>query len=157
MLKKIFVGVLGAATAVIVGLLSLGNLMADKLSRPETVKRVISADEPCREAYAKVLDLQDRRDAGAAKASSDGEPLCRSAYEALDKINIFVPRQDLTDERLKRDTIKACARLSRVRADLLAQYASPRPDDAKLAALNGELATADTACQNQFKLLAGRA
>lgn len=156
MFKKILLGVLGIVTAGMVSLLLFGQLMADKLSRPEALKRIMAADEPCREAYTKVLDLQDKRAASATKVSGEGEPVCRNAYETLRKINIFVPKNDPLDERLKRDTIRSCALLSRVRADLMVQYGSARPDDAKLATLNSELGDAEKACQNQFKQLATR-
>ncbi len=156
MFKKILLGLLGLATAAMVSVLLFGQLMADKLSRPETIKQIMAADEPCREAFTKVLDLQEKRDANASKVSSEGEPVCRKAYDKLRKINIFVPQKDFTDERLKRDTIKSCALLSRARADLMVQYGSARPDDTKLATLNSELADAEKACQNQFKQLATR-
>lgn len=156
MLKKVLLGLLVAATLVMGALLVTGRLMADKLSRPEVLKVVMAADEPCREAYTKVLDLQDRRDAAATKASAEGEPVCRNSYQTLHKINIFVPQQDLTNERLKRDTIRACAELSKIRADMLAQYATPRPDDQQLKKLSDGLRTMDASCQNQFKTLASR-
>ncbi len=156
MFKKILLGFLGAATLVMGALLVTGRMMADKLSRPEVLKVVMAADEPCREAYAKVLDLQDRKDAGASKASAEGEPVCRKAYQTLHKINIFVPQQDLTNERLKRDTIKACAELSKIRADMLAQYAISRPDEQQLKKLSDGLGKMDASCQSQFKSLASR-
>lgn len=156
MFKKILLGVLGVATAVMASLLLFGQLMADRLSRPEAVKQIMAADEPCREAYEKVLDLQDKRDASASRVSGEGEPACRKAYETLRKINIFVPKNDVSDARLKRDVIKSCALLSRVRADLMAQLGSGRPDDVKLTALNSELSDAEKACHSQFKLLASR-
>lgn len=156
MLKKILLGLLGTATLVMGTLLVIGNLMADKLGRPEVVKAVMAADEPCRDAYAKVLDLQDKRDSAASKASAEGEPVCRNSYQTLRKINIYVPQKDFTDERLKRDTLRACAELSKLRADMLAQYASPRPDDQQLAKLSEGLRTMDTSCQSQFKTLASR-
>lgn len=130
--------------------------MADRLSKPEAVQRVMAADEPCRDVFARTLDLQESRDPGMAKVSGEGEPICRTAYRTLNKINIFVPQKDFTDERLKRDMIKSCANLSKARADLLSLYAGPSPDDAKRAVLQKELALADTACQNQFKTLASR-
>ncbi len=156
MFKKILLGFLGAATLVMGALLVTGRMMADKLSRPEVLKVVMAADEPCREAYAKVLDLQDRKDAAASKASAEGEPVCRNAYQTLHKINIFVPQQDLTNERLKRDTIKACAELSKIRADMLAQYAISRPDEQQLKKLSDGLGKMDASCQSQFKSLASR-
>lgn len=156
MLKKILLGLLATATLAMGSLLAIGHLMADKLGRPEVVKAVMAADEPCRDAYAKVIDLQDKRDPSASKASAEGEPVCRNAYQTLHKINIFVPKNDFTDERLKRDTIRACAELSKLRADMLAQYALSQPDDQQLAKLSEGLRTMDTSCQSQFKTLASR-
>ncbi len=156
MFKKIMIGLLAAATLGMGALLATGRLMADKLSRPEVLKTIMAADEPCRDAYTKVLDLQDRKDAAALRASAEGEPVCRASYQTLHKINIFVPQQDLTGERLKRDTIRACAELSKIRADMLAQYATQRPDDQQLKKLSDGLRTMDASCQNQFKTLASR-
>lgn len=142
-------------TVISAGLLTLAALMSDKLTRREAVERIMAADEPCRVAFAKVLDLYEKDIERATKASTEGEPVCRSSFESLDKISIFVPQDDYDDDRLKRDTIKACAQLSRVRADLLAQFGSESPDEGRMSALNRELAEADKSCQGQFKRLAG--
>lgn len=143
-------------SVVLAVVLGVAALMSDKLTRREAVERIMAADEPCRAAFAKVLNMYETDMEGATRASTEGEPICRSSFETLDRISIYVPKDDYDDERLKRDTIKACAQLSRVRADLLAQFGSETPDESKMAALNKELAHSDALCQRRFEQLAKR-
>jgi hypothetical protein len=139
-----------------VGLLTLGSLMADKLSKPETLERIMAADEPCRAAYTKVVDLQDAKGQAAevAQLSRDGEPVCRGAFKRLDDINIYIPKNDYTQQRDKKAAIDDCAALSRVRADLLAYHGASSSDEPRLQKLTTDLDRTDRTCRASFERLA---
>jgi hypothetical protein len=149
---------IGALTLTLVfgALLTLAAIMSDRLTQKEAVERVMSADEPCRAAFAEALDAAVKDPAGEGRTrSASALPLCRDASAQLEKISIFVPQDDYTDERGKRDMIKACAQLSKARADLLQGLAAETPVQEKLDAANRALARADADCQARFKRLAG--
>lgn len=137
-------------------LLLLAAVMSDNLTRKQAAERIIAADEPCRAAYARMVELED---AGAAKAAEAleaaraGEPVCRAAFKQLDDINIFIPR-GVSDARDKKAAIDHCASLSRARADLMAFAAVASKDETRLQALNTELESADGACQRSFATIA---
>jgi hypothetical protein len=116
----------------------------------------MAADEPCRAAYAAVVE---RRGGFApspevAELARTGEPACRASFKALDAINIFIPSRNSEEPRRKKAAIDDCALLSRVRADLLAAFAAPTRDENRVRALDAELGEADQRCQGSFERLA---
>lgn len=140
------------------GLLTLASFMSDKLTKAQAVERIMAADEPCRAAYAKVVDLQAATGAdpaAVAQASREGEPVCRAAFKALDAIKIFVPSEDGDEERGKRDAIGHCAALEKARADLLAYHGGGVEDAARLRGLDTEIDRAGPLCRRSFARLAG--
>jgi hypothetical protein len=137
-------------------LLLVAAVMSDRLTKKQALERIMAADEPCRAAYTKVVELEDGgalKAGEAIEAARAGEPVCRASFKQLDDINIFIPR-GASEARDKKAAIDDCAALSRARADLLAYAAGAAKDQARLQTLTADLERADGVCQRSFASLA---
>lgn len=151
--KSAVIVVATVLTAIFGIVLFFANVMSDKLSESQTLVAITAADKPCRAAYETALDLQGdpRRTEEFAKAVTDGAAVCRSSFDALDKINIYVDDEKYPTSRLKRDAIRQCAALSKARADVLAGLAARKPAEPSSGdKLEGEVDAADKACRIKF-------
>ncbi|WP_375461221.1 hypothetical protein [uncultured Enterovirga sp.] len=80
---------------------------ADNLTKREAAERIMAADEPCRAAFVKALDLRmgaEGKVAEFVEASRSGEATCRAAFKRLDEITIFIPGKGRGAEARERKT-----------------------------------------------------